>query len=437
MDNNNEILFDYCPGKEILHEPRCIFLTECGHVLIADSKNHYILMVNEKKEIVWTYGEKNNPDFTDHRLMYPYVARELQNGNIILAEHQANRITEVTRDKNIVWYYGNSPIDETSSPRKNHLNGPNYAQELPSGEVVMSDSMNGRVVVIDRAGKMVYSFGSSPKTHFILNYPRSVQVLKDQTFLISDSRNDRIVEIDRLGNILFEYGNEGNSPSSRMLKWPRCVLKDEDRNQYLISDGFNQRFIIIDQDKNVLAEIKEIVYESQAIPLWDPHSIEKVQGNQLLITDSGSNIVAIIDRSGSVSWMYNNENYLLDDPHYATLSQHNSIYIVDTNNNRILEVDLQSNRILNVIEYVYNKNNEKIKLNKPKWIDIISDSEMAILDSQNNCLMVVNIRDDKYPEIMHITGSNICNSRWACRQGSSYFISDFWQHDLLKVTFRC
>ncbi|OPH47985.1 hypothetical protein BC351_39035 [Paenibacillus ferrarius] len=434
LSETNEVLFEYCPGKEILSEPRCVFPTESGHFLIADSKHHYIMMINRNKEMIWSYGEKNNPGFAPGRLMYPYMALELPSGHILIAEHQANRITEVSLNREIVWQYGNNPVDETTSPRKNYLNGPNFAQMLPNGELVISDSMNGRILVIDRNYAIHFKYGLTPKDYHILNFPRSVQLLKNGRFLIADSRNDRIVEMDRTGEIYFEYGNEAVF-ANRTLKWPRCVYKDEKRNHYLISDGFNQRFIIIDQNKKVLNEIKSITYQTEAIPLRDPHSVESLLDDKLLITDSGSNIVCIIDRNGQVNWMYSNEQFPLDDPHYATVSRGNSIYIVDTNHSRLIEVDLSTNTVLNVIDAVYTKDHRKIKLNKPKWIDLISENELAILDSQNNYLMVVNISDKAHPVIEQMTDPTICNSRWAYRQDQAYYISDFWQHDLIQVTF--
>ena len=59
---------------------------------------------------------------------------------------------------------------------------------------------------------------------------------------------------------------------------------------------------------------------------------------------------------------------------------------------------------------------------------------MAILDSQNNYLLLVNIQNKECPIIEKMSESIICNSRWAYRKNNKYFISDFWQHNLMEVS---
>ena len=425
---NNNIIFEYCPGKEILHEPRCVWVTERGTILIPDSKKHYVIEVNTYHEIVWKYGRENDPGYIGDKLMYPYMVSQLQNGNILLVEHQSNRVTELSKERGVVWQYGNNAEDEITSPRINYLNGSNYAQ-CWKDEVIISDSMNGRVIVVDKKTKLIKKeIGAHPCEEFILNFPRSVQVLKSGNFLIADSRNDRIVEMDEQGNVYFEYGIE---MGRRVLKWPRCVLKDENDNLYYISDGYNQRFIVLNSQKQVVRIIKYIFIDKKKVYLKDPHSIINISNNQLLITDSGSNIVAIIDENCDVKWIYNIKDYAIEDPHYAMMMDENIVLIVDTNHDRILKVNYRENKIIDVIDTF---NDGKYRLNKPKWIDIININEYAILDSQNNALLIVKEDEGGY-KILYKSGSDICNSRWAFKKDNKYYISDFWQHIIIEVYF--
>ena len=282
LNYDGDMIFEFCPGKDVLYEPRCVFLTKDDLYLVSDSKNHYVIMVDRKGNIVWSYGEKNNPGFHGERMMYPYMARELENGNILIAEHQANRVTEITKQKKQVWYYGNRPDDEVKSPRINYLNGPNYAQKLQNGDVLISDSMNGRIVSISADYVCKDFYGMIPKNKFILNFPRSIQVLKNGHFLIADSRNNRIVELDKEGKVYLEYGNS-TLPVRQTLKWPRCVWLDEETQEYYISDGFNQRFLILDRYRSIKNEISFIYYHDEKIPLYDPHSVVKAENGDLLI----------------------------------------------------------------------------------------------------------------------------------------------------------
>ena len=55
-------------------------------------------------------------------------------GNVLIADQFNNRIIEVTRDGNIVWSFG----DGTNSPGPTSIVGPNDAERLPNGETLMS-----------------------------------------------------------------------------------------------------------------------------------------------------------------------------------------------------------------------------------------------------------------------------------------------------------
>lgn len=434
IDYNNNILFDYSPGKEILYEPRCVYLTKNNTILIPDSKNHYVIEVNKSKEIIWQYGIKNTPGYCNENLLYPYMVMELPNNNIMLVEHQSNKITEITRSKKIVWKYGNDAIAETHSPRKNYLNGPNCISLLTEDKIIISDSMNGRIIILNRNNNnIIYEYGAHPAKEFILNFPRSVQVLQNDNFLIADSRNNRIVEIDSNGKIYFEYGSDSNLEHS--LKWPRCVLKDESNGIYFISDGYNQRFLLINEKKDILMEIKHIYYKNKIIHLEDPHSIINIENDKMLITDSATNLVAIIDKNLNVKWMYEIDTYPIDDPHYAVMMNNSILFIVDTNNNRLLKIDTKTNKVIAVIEFIYDEFGNKYTLNKPKWIDVTIENKITLLDSQNNCLIILNTENINHPIIEKKTDSIVCNSRWAYKKYNKYFISDFWQHKLLEIEF--
>lgn len=329
--------------------------------------------------------------------MYPYMAKNLWNGNLVFCEHQKNRIVELDSKSNIIWWFGNNSIDECKSPRKNFLNGPTYCDYISENEIIVSDSMNGRILLIDKknnSSKVIFGQKKAADC-YLLNFPRSIQCLNNGNFLVADSRNNRIVEFDLEGNKYFEFGNEKNSEIGA-LKWPRCAYKDEVNNIYFISDGYNQRLVIMDMQRKIINEITEVKDINEKIKLFDPHSIVPVDDKKMLITDSELGMVCIIDYRGNIIWKYTDSAYNLEDPHYACI-KNEKVYIADTNNNRIIVYDWVRNKIVNIIYEIIEKDGSITYLKKPKWLDVISDKRMAILDSKNNSLILIRlIEKNKY-----------------------------------------
>ena len=67
------------------------------------------------------------------------------------------------------------------------------------GNTLIADTLNNRVIEVDAAGNIVWSFSTG------LNYPRQVERLPNGNTLIADTKNNRAVEINRKGQVAWEY----------------------------------------------------------------------------------------------------------------------------------------------------------------------------------------------------------------------------------------
>ena len=88
--------------------PRDIDWVDDNRFLIADSRNHRVLMTTRKGEIEWEY--------VTERLSQPYDADYLPNGNVLFSDQRHFRLVELNRGGNIIWsfcnFYRTIPIQE-------------------------------------------------------------------------------------------------------------------------------------------------------------------------------------------------------------------------------------------------------------------------------------------------------------------------------------
>jgi hypothetical protein len=98
------------------------------------------------------------------------------------------------------------------------LNGAAFASRLPNGHTLITDSNNNRVIEVDAAGTVVWSYTTNTQTG---SNPtplptRAVRLANGQT-LISDQFNDRVIEVNQAGNLVRQDGNlnaSGYSPET-------------------------------------------------------------------------------------------------------------------------------------------------------------------------------------------------------------------------------
>lgn len=137
-----------------------------------------VLLLSPKGEVVWEHKAGNVHD-----------AWLLPNGNVMFAD---GNITEVTRDHQVVFEY---------KPEIQKGGGAYSCQRLPNGNTVVGENASGRVVEVDKDGKVVFSFmtryGSTDDHHHM----RMVRKLANGNYLVSHSQ----------ANIVREYKPDGTT----------------------------------------------------------------------------------------------------------------------------------------------------------------------------------------------------------------------------------
>ena len=125
----------------------------------------------------------------------------LPNGNVMVQQGPA-KIAEIDRQtKQVVWSYDSATQNgNAGKPVELHA-----FQPLPDGRVMIAESGIGRIIEVDRAGKLLHSVTlkrNTPSTH---SDTRLVRKLKNGHYLVAHEQDGFVREYDASGTVVWEY----------------------------------------------------------------------------------------------------------------------------------------------------------------------------------------------------------------------------------------
>jgi hypothetical protein len=194
---------------------------------------------------VWQYGQAGVTGSGDNQLNTPVQNTYLPSGNVLITDQGNQRVIEVTQDKQIVWQQGQTGVTGSGF---NQLNNPNSAELLDNGHILIADESNNRVIEVNRKHHVVWHYGSPTSNK--LNGAAFASRLPNGNTLITDSNNNRILEVTSAGVVVFTYVTN-NRPGSVAQPLPTRAVRLANGNT-LISDQFNDQVIEIDPSANIV-----------------------------------------------------------------------------------------------------------------------------------------------------------------------------------------
>jgi hypothetical protein len=235
-------------------------------------------------------------------------------GNVLIADQYNNRIIEVTRAGDIVWSFG----DGSSVPGPSSIVGPNDAERLPNGQTLMAGTGAPQ--------------GAEPTCS------GNAGCVDNRVLIVDDSS----------GAIVWQYGTAGvtgNGPNQLSGPATAVLVPTSGGNDVLITDQGNQRILEVSQ-----ATKKTVWQFPPASPSADqmlvaPNSAQRLTTGNTLITDQGGNRILEVDTTGNVVWQYPTvvDTASLDTPAFASRLPNGNTLITDSNNKRVIEVDSYAN----------------------------------------------------------------------------------------------
>jgi hypothetical protein len=206
-----------------------------------------VILVDRGGNIVWQYGQFGVTGFGPNQLNTPVQNTYLPSGNVLITDQGNERIIEVRRSDNaIVWQYGENGVIGNGP---NQLNNPNAAELLANGHILISDENNNRAIEVTHTApsQILATFTAQGTVSGVAFASR----LRSGNTLLTDSNNSRIVEVDPSDSPVWQYFTNAR-PGSNPSPLPTRAVRLANGNT-LISDQFNDQVIEVNPSKAIVA----------------------------------------------------------------------------------------------------------------------------------------------------------------------------------------
>lgn len=339
------------------------------HIVIADSMNHRIIKINKKNEVVWSYGnEVTDAPFYQNKLYWPQSICITERGSLLIADTRNHRIIEINEKKELIQSWGTNQIS------KRALNFPRSIQyDDKTDMLLVSDTANDRILSIKATTGEIVNLCLKAKNLPPLRWPRWTWK-QNEKMIIADSRHSRIITYhlnkhrydicllpfsadphqihgtpagvyivdSMLNKILFQSRTGRLSNAFEHLELNDPHLMDVSKQGWIcIADSGNQRILILNQRKRIV----KILYEICGTKLTFPRFCQFVN-EHLLCVSTGMNGLLFIIELTSFQALYviktdEEEVMTAIDKSRSMCMLKGKIYLSDNYFSRILKLEIE------------------------------------------------------------------------------------------------
>lgn len=201
-----------------------------GGFLITDSELAEVFRLNAEGRPIGRFGKRILTRPTG-------IAHDPQTGNTYVADTARHDIKIFNRDGVLIDTLGGKGIGPGRFNTPTHL-------AFFGHELYVSDTLNFRVQVFDRAGDGRLVFGRLGLFVGNMTRPKGVAVAADGRIYVVESLYDHLLVFNQAGKLLLPLGGTGRGPGQFFL--PSGVWTDA-RGRVYIADMFNGRVIILQE----------------------------------------------------------------------------------------------------------------------------------------------------------------------------------------------
>jgi hypothetical protein len=224
------------------------------------------------------------------------------------------------------------------------------------GNILIADQFNNRVIEIDKAGDIVWSYGLGPniftdKTIIGVNDAERVGPF---TLMAGTGTpagvipqapdgapDNRVILVDEFGRIIWQYGKFGQSGTGPdLLNTPvQCTFLPN--FHVLITDQANNRIIEVTLAKKIVWQYPGF-NTNASDQLNGPNSAELLENGHILIADQGNNRAIEVARNDVILKTFSASNQV-SIVAFASHLDNGDTLLTDSGNSRAVEVDANDN----------------------------------------------------------------------------------------------
>lgn len=184
-----------------------------------------------------------------------------------------------------------------------------YLSPMLWGDLTLvSDERGNRVVIIDRKGETVWTYGKTKGQQ--LSKPRLAQFTPEGLIIIADTGKQRVVKVNLKKEIVWEYAYQNESPQTRAQAQPN-FLHANSFSPLIITDTGHRKILAINETGALTWEFNgklgfSLTFQHQLIQpdLFMPVSAFAIDKDRYLIADQGNGRIFEINHKGKLLWIF-------------------------------------------------------------------------------------------------------------------------------------
>ena len=229
-----------------------VHLLPNGNILFHDTWTTLKEITLDKK-VVWSYDSANMNGNKGKRVDVHAFAR-LENGNTMIVESRVGRVIEVDKKGKLVHQFPLKPGGTTST---------RWARHTPTGTLLVCSEQPGVVTEYDRNGKVVWDYLIKTRVYGAIR-------LKNGNTLIASGGGKSVVEVSPDNKVVWEI--KGKVPGTEIdLGWMTCLQELKNGNRIIgncHAGDKNPQIFEITHDKKVVWEFDEWDLVGNGLACW-------------------------------------------------------------------------------------------------------------------------------------------------------------------------
>ena len=232
--------FHFVSSFPLKNEPRGVNVNSDGNIFICEGGGLKV-RDQEGNEMIESTIQKT----IDSLHLKPFDVSIGLNDQIVVLDwsQESHRVVILNKEGELIKSFG------SKGSQDGQFNGPFGVDVDGEGRIIVSDTYNHRIEVFENDGSFIRSFGSFGSSEAQFNYPSGVVVDGDGNIVVSDCGNHRIKVMDIEGNLIRCFGTRGSGDSQ--LQYPMSVNVDGE-GRIIVCERENGRVSVFEKDGTFL-----------------------------------------------------------------------------------------------------------------------------------------------------------------------------------------
>ena len=234
--------FRFVSSFSLKNEPHGVSVNSDGNIFISEFGGGLKVRDKEGNEMIESTIQKT----IDSLHLEPFDVSIGLNDQIVVLDwspQDSHRVIILNKEGKLIKSFG------SKGSQNGQFDRPYGVDVDGEGRIIVVDTDNHRIQVFDKDGSFIRSFGSFGSSEGQFYFPRGVAVDRDGNIVVCDCGNHRIKVIDIEGNLIRCFGAFGSGDSQ--LHYPRSVDVDGEGRIVVCEQG-NRRVSVFEKDGTFL-----------------------------------------------------------------------------------------------------------------------------------------------------------------------------------------